>query len=274
MRDFIDNIDWGKNLIFLIVYAGIVSLCIFIYLVPIMDNYKSAIMEYRKTNILDNQINTTLERLKQSEANLVRENSAVFTRLGREVDLKELQTFARTHIKGAKVADMGIAEAENGIAIHSFKITGQTRSLASVKNLIASVSGLESSVRIAFPITIHKRQGRNTLEFEMTIMVFNAKRDISVESGVESSESSVESIESNAVESVKSSADLVESVEVRTKSNAKSVKLSADSNDSTDSKRDSKDSNASKISSDSTPHTKDSKRDSTISTAPKPNATQ
>lgn len=239
MRDFIDNIDWGKNLIFLIVYAGIVSLCIFIYLVPIMDNYKSAIMEYRKTNILDNQINTTLERLKQSEANLVRNNSEVFARLGREVDLKELQTFARAHIKGAKVADMGIAEAENGIAIHSFKITGQTRNLASVKNLIASVSELESSVRIAFPITINKRQGRNTLEFEMTIMVFNAKRDISVES----SESSVES------------------------------------KDSTDSKRDSIDSKISKDSTldsknDSTKSTSDSKRDSTISTAPKPNATQ
>lgn len=177
--DIIDNVDWNKNIIFLILYVTIVVMSVFLYLVPLMDNYKSVIMEYRKTNILDNQINTTLDKLKGNEDSILQDNIAVFERLGQKADIKAIQKYARTYIKGAKVEDLGVAQAENGITIHSFKITGQARSLSNIKNLLANLSHLENSVRIAFPITIAKNEKRRILNTEISIMIYNTSRDIS-----------------------------------------------------------------------------------------------
>ena len=177
--DIIDSVDWNKNIIFLILYVTIVVMSVFVYLVPLMDNYKSVIMEYRKTNILDNQINATLDNIKGNEENILRENIAVFERLSHKADIGTIQKYARTYIKGAKVEDLGVAEAENGITIHSFKITGQTRSLANVKNLLANISTLQNSVRIAFPIVLAKDEKRRILNAEISIMIYNTSRDIS-----------------------------------------------------------------------------------------------
>lgn len=177
--DIIDNVDWNKNIIFLVLYITIIVLAVFIYLVPLMDNYKSVIMEYRKTNILDNQINTTLDRLKGSEINILRDNMAVFERLQHNLSTKDLQQYANAYIKGANVEDLGVAEAENGIKIHSFKITAQTRKLSNVKHLLTNISTLQNSVRIAFPITITKDERRGVLNVEISLMVYNSTRDIS-----------------------------------------------------------------------------------------------
>lgn len=192
--DIIDNVDWNKNIIFLVLYITIVVICIFIYLVPLMDNYKSVIMEYRKTNILDNQINTTLDRLKGSEKDILKDNAVVFERLHSEMNAKDLQKYATSYIKGAKVEDLGVVDAENSIKIHSFKITGQTRKLANIKNLLANISTLKNSVRIAFPITISKDERRGILEFEIAIMIYNSTRDISMIKAQLENDESIESL--------------------------------------------------------------------------------
>lgn len=177
--DIINNVDWNKNIIFLVLYITIVVLCVFLYLTPLMDTYKSTIMEYRKTNILDNQINVTLDKIKGNEDSILRENLSVFERLSRKITAKELQKYAMSFISGVKVNDLGITNAENGIKIHSFKITGQTKSISNLKNLLGNLSALQNSVRIAFPIIISKDEKRKILGVEITLMVYNSSRDIS-----------------------------------------------------------------------------------------------
>ncbi len=177
--DIINSVDWNKNIIFLVLYITIVVMGGFFYLVPLMDSYKSVIMEYRKTNILDNQINARLDNIKSNEENMLRENIAVFERLSRQITAKELQKYASTFINGVKVADLGVTEAENNIKIHSFKITGNTRNLTNIKNLIRNLSTLQNSVRIAFPIVLAKDSNHKRLNIEITLMVYNTARDIS-----------------------------------------------------------------------------------------------
>lgn len=177
--DIIDNVDWNKNIIFFIIYITIVVLGVFMYLMPLMDIYKSVVMEYRKTNILDNQINATLEQLKGNETSILQENIAVFERLQHKADIKAIQKYARTYIKGAKVEDLGTKDAENGIKVQGFKIIGEARNLSSIKNLLAHIDTLPNSVRITFPITIHKDERRRVLNVEISLMVFNSTRDIS-----------------------------------------------------------------------------------------------
>ncbi len=219
--DIIDNVDWNKNIIFLVLYITIVVLCVFIYLVPLMDNYKSVIMEYRKTNILDNQINTTLDRLKGSETEILRDNMEVFERLQHKMTAKDLQKYARTHIKGANVEDLGVVEAENGILIHSFKITGHTRKLLNIRNLLSNVRELQNSVRIAFPITITKDERRGVLEFEVTLMIYNSTRDISAIKAQLEKEMS-ENMETEKSRELRESIEIIESAK-STETNESSV---------------------------------------------------
>lgn len=246
--DIIDNVDWNKNIIFLVLYITIVVLCVFIYLMPLMDNYKSVIMEYRKTNILDNQINTTLDRLKGSETDILRDNMEVFERLQHKLSAKDLQKYARTHIKGANVEDLGVVEAENGIMIHSFKITGQTRRLLDIRNLLSNVKALPNSVRIAFPITITKDERRGVLEFEVALMIYNSTRDISAIKAQLEKEAR-ESMEAEKSRELRESIEIIESSEsAESSESTKSIEptKSAKSNKSAESpKQNAKDSSVS-----------------------------
>lgn len=230
--DIINNVDWNKNIIFLVLYITIVVLCVFLYLTPLMDTYKSTIMEYRKTNILDNQINVTLDKIKGNEDSILRENLSVFERLSRKITAKELQKYAISFIDGVKVNDLGITNAENDIKIHSFKITGQTKSISNLKNLLGNLSALQNSVRIAFPIIISKDEKRKILDIEITLMAYNSSRDISKIKAEQSQEVATKAPESKAQSIAKPNATSNTKAQKRSKNpqkqpKAKAVKSSA-----------------------------------------------
>lgn len=172
MLNFIENVDWNKNIIFLILYVSIIVMCAFFYLFPIMDSYKSAIMEYRKTNILDTQINTTLSHLQQTQDSFLKDNEDIFNRLKKSIDMSEIRQFVASHIKDVKITDLGVINGENGIKIQTLKINGKTNNIKHIKSLIANISTLENSIRIAFPISIHK--DKNMLFVEISMMIYNS----------------------------------------------------------------------------------------------------
>lgn len=194
--NFIDSVDWNKNIIFLIVYVSIVALCAFLYLFPIMDSYKSAIMEYRKTNILDTQINTTLTQLQTQQDSFLKDNAEIFSRLKREIDISEIRQFVASHIKDVAIDDLGVIDAKNGIRIQTLKIKGKTSDLEQIKSLIANISTLENSVRIAFPIIIYKKG--NTFFIEMNLQIYNAESNANVDAKNNIDIKDSESVESNA----------------------------------------------------------------------------
>ena len=173
MRDFIDNIDWNKNIIFLILYVSIVVLCVYIYLFPVMDSYKSAIMEYRKTNVLESQLDSALSSLQRQQNTFLDENAEVFTRLAKAVDIAEIRAFASKYLKENKISDLGIKNTENDIKIHRFKLEGKSQNLTQIKDLIANITTLPSIARIAFPLTIHKTS--NTFFIEMELWIYSAE---------------------------------------------------------------------------------------------------
>lgn len=169
MKDFIDNIDWNKNIIFLILYMSIIVLCVYIYLTPVMDSYKSAIMEYRKTNVLESQLDSALNNLQKQQEVFLSENIEVFKRLAKEVDSAEIKVFASNYLKVIKISDLGIKNGENGTKIHRFKLEGKSQNLAKIKDLIANISTLPNITHIAFPLTIRKNASTFFIELELWI---------------------------------------------------------------------------------------------------------
>lgn len=171
--DFIEHIDWNKNIIFLILYICIVVLCVFVYLFPLMDHYKASVVEYRKTEILDTQINSALSHLQRTKSELLRENAATFARLDKKFDLSQVQKYADSYLTGAKIKDLGVRDSENGIKIRTLEISGESRNLGHIKNFVTNIEALENSVRVAFPIIISKDSPRGALKVRLSIMIYN-----------------------------------------------------------------------------------------------------
>lgn len=168
MRDFIDNIDWNKNIIYLILYVSIVALCVYIYLSPVMDSYKSAIMEYRKTNILESQLDSALDNLQKQQEIFLSENIEIFKRLQNIPKQEEINAYVMKYLRNIQVADLGVSGDE--IKIYRFKITGRTPNIMNIKNLISDISALEASTKITFPLSI--RKNKNMLFVEMEVEVY------------------------------------------------------------------------------------------------------
>lgn len=168
MKDFIDNIDWNKNIIFLILYMSIIVLCVYIYLTPVMDSYKSAIMEYRKTNVLESQLDSALNNLQKQQEVFLSENIEVFKRLQTLPKQEEIHAYMMKYLRNVKVAELGVSGDE--IKIHRFKITGRTTNIINIKNLITDISTLEASAKITFPLSI--RKDKKTLFVEMEVEVY------------------------------------------------------------------------------------------------------
>lgn len=168
MRDFIDNIDWNKNIIYLILYMSIIVLCVYIYLTPVMDSYKSAIMEYRKTNILESQLDSALNSLQKQQETFLSENVEIFKQLQIVPKQEEINAYMMKYLRDVKVAELGISGDE--IKIHRFKITGRTPNIMNIKNLIIDISTLEASAKITFPLSI--RKDKKMLFVEMEIEVY------------------------------------------------------------------------------------------------------
>lgn len=174
--NFIDNIDWNKNIFYLIIYVSIIVLCAFFYLFPIMDNYKSAVMEYRRTNVLDAQIEGTLASLNTAQEKFLNENVEIFTKLAKAVDEAEIRAFASNYLKEINISDLGVKNGENNLKIHHFKLEGKARNLAQIKDLIANISTLPNTTRIAFPLIIRKKA--NTFFIDMELWIYGAESSI------------------------------------------------------------------------------------------------
>lgn len=173
LLNFIENVDWNKNIFYLIIYVSIIVLCVFLYLLPMIDNYKSFIMEYRKTSVLDSQIESMLAILKAEQEKFSQNNIETFNRLTKSVDSTDIVAFIGNYIKEINMKDLGIAKTQNDIKIHYFKITGKSQNLEKIKHLIADISTLPNIVRIAFPLIIYKKG--NTFFIEMNLQIYNAE---------------------------------------------------------------------------------------------------
>ena len=167
MKDFIDNIDWNKNIIFLILYMSIIVLCVYIYLTPVMDSYKSAIMEYRKTNVLESQLDSALNNLQKQQEVFLSENIEVFKRLQIVPKQEEIHAYMMKYLRNVKVVELGVSGDE--IKIHRFKITGRTPNIMNIKNLITDISTLKTSAKIAFPLSIRKDKKMLFVEMEVEV---------------------------------------------------------------------------------------------------------
>ncbi|MGX3011005.1 hypothetical protein ACWIUD_05520 [Helicobacter sp. 23-1044] len=173
MRDFIESIDWSKNIVFLLLYAGILVACASLYLLPVMDSYKSAVTELRKTDILKTQLDSAISALKAEQEAFLSENAEVFTKLQKSPDKSEITKYANKYLKDIKIAESTAESTESNITIRTFKISGKSQNLGKIKDLTANISTLQNSAKIAFPLTIRKE--KNTLFVEISVEVYSKK---------------------------------------------------------------------------------------------------
>ncbi|RDU65508.1 hypothetical protein [Helicobacter sp. MIT 14-3879] len=170
--EIINEIDWGKNVIFLILYINIIIICVFFYLIPMLDTYRTTVAEYKKMYNLDMQVKNTLGQLNKNNNNTLKENAVIFKNLRSNIKIENIQNYVNKYLSNAKLEDLETKELENNIKINTIKIYGNANSINNIIELINNLTSLDASIRVFFPLVIHKKQ--NILYLEISIAIYTS----------------------------------------------------------------------------------------------------
>lgn len=171
--DFVNDIDWSKNIVYLIVYILIISFCALFYLLPIIQNHRTQTFDYKKSQNLESNINLNIDALNRELQATMTQNATIRQNMRNHIDLKALEKHLSAFMTRLKVSDLGIHESDEHIQIQRVSVSGHITSTTKLIALIESLDGLENSVRLAFPLDIQKPQNaRNGLNVSFALHIY------------------------------------------------------------------------------------------------------
>lgn len=170
--DLINDINWGKNITFLLLYICIVIACVYFYLIPTLDTYKIANSEYKKANSLNTQVEASLNQLDKSKAATLKANEEVFSNLREKVSLDALREYASKYFYDIKLQAGESKSLQDDIQTTSIKIYAKSKGIDSIIAFIKNLDMLKASIRASFPLVIKKQDGY--LSLEITLIIYNS----------------------------------------------------------------------------------------------------
>lgn len=168
--DFLNDVDWGKNIIFLIIYMLITMSSVLFYLMPIIDNHKIQTINYKKTQNLDQTINENISLIKNNMQSMLKNNQKIYDNMRNKINMEELKQYIDNYLSNATIIDEGMSAENNDIQINKINIIGNAKNTKDIMNLIEKLENLNNSIRIGFPINITKQN--NILKVEISIKVY------------------------------------------------------------------------------------------------------
>lgn len=156
--NFLNDIDWSKNIILFIVYILIILFCLAFYFIPIMQNHKIETLDYKRIQSLDTAITNNENALQQDLDSILSKND--HHNIRNKIDMQKLEKYIKTYINNAVILDNGIQDSANNIKIQNISIQGYTKHTKEIMDFINNLENLNNNIRIGFPIDIAK-QGDN-----------------------------------------------------------------------------------------------------------------
>lgn len=170
--EFLNDVDWSKNIILFIIYMAVVLFCILLYLTPIIQNHRIQMLDYKKIQNLDYTISNNTEIFKSNLQAMEKKNQDIYKDMRNELNINDLQKYISKFLSNAKILDGGISIDDNSIKTHTIHISGEVKSTKNIMALMDSLTKLNNSIRIGFPINITKHN--NLLKVEFAIVVYNS----------------------------------------------------------------------------------------------------
>ena len=166
--DFLNDIDWSKNIILFIIYTLVVLFALAFYFIPIMQNHKIQTLDYKRIQSLDNVIANNENTLQKDLDSLLSANTHHSIR--NKINMQELESYIKKYINNAKIIDNGIQDSTNNIKIQNISIQGHTKHTKEIIDFINNLESLNNNIRIGFPIDITKQE--NNLKINLSINIY------------------------------------------------------------------------------------------------------
>lgn len=155
--DFINDIDWSKNIIFFILYMTIISLSVIFYLAPIIQNHKLQTQDYKKSQNLQSSINKNMALLQDNLEKITRENNVIYKSMRHQINLKDIEKYLADFMTHITITDNGVESKDNDTQIQHITISGNIKGTRNLISLFENIDKLGNSIRIAFPLKIEKQ---------------------------------------------------------------------------------------------------------------------
>lgn len=175
----INEVNWGKHIIFLLIFISIAGLFAFFYLLPIIERYKIQVVEFKRSENLDSQIAKNIANLEQNRDLLLDKNMAVFKHLRNEIDLNNFKNELKKYLDSVKITKLEQVYDKDSIVISNIKISGILRKIGDIKALFDFITSLNQSSRISFPIELKKQN--SALKIEFIMQIYNSKYNLNNE---------------------------------------------------------------------------------------------
>ncbi|RAX54956.1 hypothetical protein CCY99_02095 [Helicobacter sp. 16-1353] len=170
--EFLNDIDWSKNIILFIVYIMVVVFCILFYLMPIIQNHRMQTLDYKKIQNLDYTINNNVEILNHNLQTMLEKDKQVYKNIRNKIDVEDLQQYISKFLNNVKIVDEGTESNNDNIEINKIYISGEAKNTQEIISLIENLKLVNNSVRINFPINITKQN--NILKVEFGIKIYHS----------------------------------------------------------------------------------------------------
>lgn len=168
--DFLNEVDWSKNIIFFIIYIIIILFCLAFYFIPIMQNHKAQTLDYKRMQNLDDAINKNINKLQQDMDSTIKDNTNIYQNMRNKIDITKLEEYIKKYLNNITIKDNGIIESNNNTLIQNISIQGYTKHTKDIVNFISNIKDLNNSIRIGFPINIIKQ--KDNLKVDLIIQIY------------------------------------------------------------------------------------------------------
>lgn len=167
--DFLNDIDWSKNIILFIAYIMTILFSLAFYLMPIIQDHKIQNLDYKRTKSLDSAINQNANTLQQNIDTMLKQNINTYQNIRNEINIKDLEEYTKKYINNAVISDNGIKDSANSIKIQNISIQGYTKHTKEIIDFISNLKSFNHSIRVAFPINIMKQKDNLKADFSINV---------------------------------------------------------------------------------------------------------
>lgn len=177
-KDLINSIDWNKNIIMLIMYSVIIMIYTNSYLMPIIDDHKINLMEHKRSNSLENQINLNKNSVEKQLKEKLEQARDIYDWLRKDADVDSIKEYmVKKHMSHVKIQKLDNHIMNDEIEITKFQISGELAKSTDIIGLISNINEVKNSIKVSLPINIRKEA--NKIKVDFIIDVYHSTYNLS-----------------------------------------------------------------------------------------------
>ncbi len=171
LGEILQEIDWVRNTLWFFLYIASVFFLFMNWVMPELDEFRRANIEYRKSNFLYKEAQKELEGRRSGLNAFKNENAALLAAL-REYEEQKVITEAFAGLfEEFTLHDMFWNADRKGFEVAGYTLEGKSANSALIYRLIQEVGRIGCIVKVNFPISI-ARDNDDALRFKVNLEVY------------------------------------------------------------------------------------------------------